>query len=428
MCIDITDGKTRTAAIWGLALIIAFSCTGSLAQLIGKDNSLLSAKLSEPAKTVTYISAAPSTFTYPFFHNGYLIQVRHIVPRAGNPNIYLYNLGGSLEQKISIWPQEAAKFRLTAADVGPTHQLELSGEEVKHDGSRMSFIAVANIDGSNARYFSTGDFLASQLAIADDGSIWTVVAERTKTLNLEKTWKNYDMLWHLRPDGTPLGHYLPRWGSATSYVVLHLASDSKQVTSQAAESVVSGTDVQVPASTGHARLLAYDVSGKLLATYGPPFWGPSENYKRGKHRAWLRTIGNGIVLYDGRSGSLYVYSASTDTLSSRLVKRGGLTDTSEIYGIAGSLDGSIYANFRHLDLNRKTHSRKHTGDDGLYELVTPTAGLAYWSPVAIDPSIRKSLSPKFSVLGVDDRYLVYESKRAQVNWSMVQHVRDGKHQ
>jgi hypothetical protein len=387
--------KTGHGVTQILALMFTVFGVSLVAEQGGPDAVGIVSMLSPPFKTVSVglVGASVSGISAAFFNHGYFIQFRRLSTAAGVSNIYLYNTSGALEHELSVWPSGTTTLHITSVDVGTNGQLAFAGLATRVDGGKVAFIAKADISATNPNYIYTGSFLATQIALADDGSIWTVGAEHAETTASGTTsvakWSNYDILRHYGSTGVLVDHFLPRWGPNTAYVL------------------------QQVDSAGNGFLSAYDHQQKHLTNYGSPLWGAQGGYATPSNivnQSWLRAIRGGAILYDGRSGILYRYSTSTSSLASQGVNmRSG--EGSQIVGFAVSNDGKLFATFKSLDL-------QHPRYFGLFELlIPPSGGLATWSAVPLDPTLLGRIGRQFTVLGSDGAAIVYRSAGGQMNWS-----------
>jgi hypothetical protein len=352
-------------------------------------------ELLPPYKTVAYSFQDKADATTPYLSHGYLIQFKRLSTFAGESNIYLYGSSGNLEHEVAIWPLRATKLLITSVDVGASLQLVLAGQTAMADGSRSYFIATSDLDGKGAKYFSTGNYRAAQISQADDGSIWAVGAEHYQMEAGGSApplkWKNYDMLRHYSSAGTMVEHFLPRWGSRAAYVIQ-----------------------QVDASNS-VTLRAYDSQNNPVAEYAAPLWGPQGGYAEASavaSQSWLKAVGNGVLLYDGRSGVIFRHIASQAFMSSNGVEpedsQGG-----HLNGFAVTSDGRIFAAMS-MDAGAGFLDR------GLFELVpNPPTGLWRWFRVGTDLTLQLSLGSNFSVLGADGTAIVSRMAGNQVGWSHV---------
>ena len=338
--------------------------------------------------TLTQISSADATF--PTFSHGYFIRfVRHN-KTAGTPNIYLFGASGELEDQVSVRPPGTAQLFLASVDVGATGRLGFAGTASKADGSMLFFIATSNLDGGGAQYFNTGGYRVTQLALADDGSVWAVGAEQGVALKsgsaITWKWQNYDILRHYNAAGVLLEHFLPRWEPNVASVTI------------------------TPDKFGHGPTLAYDVYGNPTTTnqFDGEIWGYANAWKVSR-QAFLKSAGNYTVLYNGSNRTFYRY-----TLAKGLISQGVAFDygTQErITGFALSPDGHIYASI-------KNSSPQHPFSLGPFTLSSSlSGGSARWSRISREQSTTSANLRGFAVLGSDGSALVYRDKAGSMHWS-----------
>jgi hypothetical protein len=388
-----TEMKVRTADIVIGVLLLAACSISLFAQQPGLRATASVTALAPPYKTASYVYVKPQEATAPFFSHGYVVQFRHLSTSIG-PNIYLYNSSGALEHEVAAWPKQAASFNLSSVDVGSSHQLVFSGRAAMEDGSRLNFIATSDLDGKHPTYFETGNYLATRIAQAADGSIWTVGEAFPRSSGAPRSWDNYDMLRHYSPSGALLEHFLPRWGSDAAYVVQQVDA-AGNVTNRAYE--------------------AYDKHNTLLAVYTPPLWGPRGGYARNSSalsQTWLTAVNDGIVLYDGGEGTLYRYSTLHPVLTALDVDM-HYNETTRINGFAAGSDGRIYAT-----LQPKVENGDKNRSLGLSELViAPSGDRAVWSQVPPGNRGKKTSEAVTRVLGSDGVAVVYKTTKGRVYWA-----------
>lgn len=390
--------EMRVKLAWILVCMLVFASgyKGLYAQQAEPAAAAGIAALSPPFKAVTYSNTAPKGTTAPLFSHGYFIQFKLISTFPGESNIYLWNSSEQLEHEVAVWPAGAAKLSLISVDVGAGRQLAFACRAIKPDGSASAFIATSGLDGENPKYFDTGNYQATHLAQADDGSIWTVGVEQSENVQVAgvatKKWTNYDVLHHYSSAGVLLDHFLPRWGPVSAYVIQQIDS------------------------ANNVTLSSYDNKNFFLAAYAAPFWGPQRGYAARSSiasQAWLKTINDGVVLYDGRTGILYRFSASNPTLVSQRVdlhERQG----DKISGFTVLGDGTIYASWQTSDATYPHYF-------GLFKLSGGSSdGLARWSSVPQDNSDQGIPWLLRDVLGSDGTAIVYRTRADQVNWSNIQ--------
>lgn len=318
--------KTKKKTVIGTLVCLLILASGSdslYAQqsAVGSQSSV--AALPAPYKTTSYAIIPYKEATTPYFSHGYLIQFNHQTPFAGASNIYLFNTNGQLEHEIAIWPKAATKLFLTAVDIGSDGRLAFAGEMTKGDGSDSLFVATSDLGGSNPTYFSTGDYRASQIAVADDGSIWAIGAERGTTNGNITTWSNYNMLRHFSPSGTLVDQYLPRFEPVVAKVVM-----SKD-------------------PNGEVQRQAYNAAGAPVST-------TTEERQRGNAASWgtarrvfLRSAGSATVYYDGIQDKVCRYDArGTPAFSCKKVTGSNAEQFSLPTGLAINSSGNVYASLR----------------------------------------------------------------------------------
>lgn len=390
--------KARRLTITGFFILslLATSAAGLLAQESEESHTAGVSVLDAPTKTVVFSNPRPPGTTAPFYSHGYLIQIKHHTDIRPAPNVFLYNSSGRLEHKIAVWPERANKLYLTSVDVGAGLQMVFAGRVRENNGAAVNFVATADLDGNNTSYFSTGNYLATQIAQADDGSIWSVGAEHAELSETTASWKNYDVLRHYSSTGILLQHFLPRWGPRTAYVV-------KQAT-----------------TPNNIKLRAFDAHDTPIAEYTAPFWGPQGGYTKPSTvstQSWLKVVNDGVVLYDGRSGTLYRCGTANPSVTTKGVD---IQDTLDdlITGFAVSTDGSIYASMR-------AHNREHPQTPGgLFKLnLAGSLGLARWSRIRQNEISRLGARKRFVVFGSDGASIVYGASGGDTYWSEVNESR-----
>lgn len=338
-----------------------------------------------PQKTVEFSSHAPEHATTPFFNHGYLIQFKHVVDSATTPDIFLYNSSGQIEHEISAWPPEAAKLFLTSVDVGADQQLIYAGRMTKQDGTRVPFVAFSDLAGTRSTYFETRNYLATQIALADDGTVWTIGGEYALPgSDSQKRWQNYDSLRHYNAAGLLLGHFLSRWTSNVAYVVETNDNNGKKDD-------------------------AYDQKGELVPEE-PPSTGYANAWARGS-QLYLKTSRQTTVFYDGIEGYLYRYDAFHHTLDRMIVDR-HYTDVMPISGFALSANGRIFASLRGGTQSNPRHPI-------LVELFASPDGTAQWSQLRYLPGQHDLAQRPQQLLGIDLDTLVYRAGSGLVTWSSV---------
>jgi|HubBroStandDraft_1064217.scaffolds.fasta_scaffold00503_12 hypothetical protein len=391
MSIKAISKRARIAVSFSLTAAIALANPVLRAQAETAPTSGGSLTLSVPFQTIQY-AAEPGT-TGPILSRGHLVRFRRYSTTASAPKIYLYSTSGSFDHSVVLWPNGAIKLHLTSVDVGPNSQLTFAGESLSADGVKHPFLATSDLYGNSLRYFSTGTFLSTRIVVAADGSIWCVGIDSHTQLSGDQVRKdNYDVLRHYNQQGSLAEHFLPRLGANAAYVVYSNASTG----------------------TGTSGLHAYDKNDNLLLNYV----GPRGRYAgtKGNNQNWLTAVGDGILLYDGKSGILYRYSASSGTLTAKRVDVQNLSGNL-VTGFAASSDGELYISIQARDREHPLYN------DRFFRLAGLTSPfLARWSPIREELLTPRVLGKRPTLLGCDGTAVVFKSKGKQVNWSNVQYA------
>lgn len=339
--------------------------------------------LSQAPKAISYSHIDPHLRTAYFFNHGYLIQVAHQNSSPSTPNIQLSNSDGQLEHEISIWPEGAVELFLTSADVSIGKQLVFAGWAKLKDGGTFAFFAISTLDGANPQYFATGEYLITQIAEDDDGSLWALVAEHSevsstvpgsqRTLGLR--WNNYDMLRHYSSSGVLLEHFLPRWEPSVAYVTT------------------------VTNSTGTKTHGVYDSHGVLTTTaYGDVTWGYGKAWQFSR-QAFLRSSGSKTVLYDGMRNQLCMRDSGSKTFTCSNVSETQRYRT--LTGFALRSNGDVLASM-------KTSVFSSGSVRGLFLLTSRTAGSELqWVEVPGTENKDMTRNGFLAIIGTDGQSLVY---------------------
>lgn len=384
--------RAKAAGIINCAVMLAIGCIGLFAQKSESGAAGAVAALSPPFQTVMYSGLTPKGATAPFFSHGYLIQFKHNSTFAGEPNIYLWNSSGQLEHEVAVWPAGTAKLFLTSVDVGEGMQLAFAGRSIKADGSASAFIATSGLDGASPKYFDTGNYCATQIAQADDGSIWSIGAENSENVQVAgvatlKKWSNYDVLRHYSSTGALIEHFLPRWGSGVAYLT-------------------STTD-----SGGHVKFTEYDPQGIPLPKIAAS-WGYVEAWKTSR-QAYLRTSGSQTVLFDGLSDRLCKHDAIAHTFSCERVT-GAYANMMSLTGFALTSNGDVLASMRANDASINLLR-------GLFLLTPPKTSSQgmQWAIVPGTESSSPTVGDYYDLLGADGKSLVYRMQEGRRSPSTV---------
>jgi hypothetical protein len=319
--------------------------------------------------------------TIPFFNHGYLIQFKHKTEAVGESNIFLYDLRGQLEHEVAIWPEGTAKLFLASVDVGAGKQLAYSYMQTKNDGSIAAFIALSDVDGKSPTMFSTETYIATQIALASDGSIWAIGGEYASDSGEQKRWNNYDMLRHYSPSGMLLEHFLPRWGPSVSY--------------------------QTETPAGKAE--AHNTDGAVVADNTPHNQGYSRAWQT-KRQTYLRSTGTRTVLYDGLNDRICFHDSASRALSCQSIT-GDYVGEMTLTGFALSDRGDIFASMRAGGFYEDAHGFYQDPQGGLFVLSRLPNGLeSEWK--AVPGTIGRGLATGdfTDLLGTDGTSLVHRRR------------------
>jgi hypothetical protein len=301
--------------------------------------------------------AASAASTH-FLRHGYSVQFRHHSDSPGTPNLQVYNSSGKLLYELTIWPNRTSKLFISSVDLGTDDAFAFAGQVVRDDGVKTNFIAIDHLGHTAPRYITTGGYLASQIAAADDGSIWAIGDKPSDDalLKPDSSVRNYDVLRHFAPDGTLIGHLIKRWGDGISYV----------------------THSDVPASvTGHLS------DGSVTPTQVDSSMHSYKDAWKPGSDIYLRTHGTSAFLYDGRVNSEQGHTQPTMIESDAATKVNSLryvTPLQSVY-IPQIADLSISANGDIYSHQRITSDSSVAASVGLFKLVLEKDGIQYhWQP------------------------------------------------
>ena len=128
--------------------------------------------ISETHNRVVFDKEAFSFGPVPYWSEGYLISIKTESFSPGTINARLFGRGGSKSAEVAFWFPGSERVGVTSAAVTPDGGIVGSGEADKADGTRASFIALANFKGQVTNVIQTGDFYPRNICVAPDGSIW----------------------------------------------------------------------------------------------------------------------------------------------------------------------------------------------------------------------------------------------------------------
>jgi len=308
-----------------------------------------------------------------FLRHGYLVKFRHHSDSPGTPNLQVYNSSGKLLYELTIWPSRTSRLFISSVDVGPDNAFAFAGQVVRDDDTKTNFIASDHLGHTAPQYIATHGYLASQISMADDGSIWAVGDKPSDDALLKSgsSVPNYDTLRHFAPDGTLLDHLMKRWGDGITFVT-H-AADPAFVTGHLSDGSVNPTPVE-----------------SLTHSYRDA-WKPASDI-------YLRTHGTSAFLYDGRVTSepghtqptLIESDAATKTNSLRYVTPLQSVYVPQIADLSISANGDIYSH-QHI-----TSDSSVAASVGLFKLLSEKDGTqSHWQlvPNSLNEGSQESSAP-----------------------------------
>ncbi len=366
-----------------LVLVLAWPALGLMAQQTTSGATQSVPALSPPFKTVTFSPIPRNQATAPFFSHGYFIQFKRRATSAGESNIFLFDSYGQFAHELAIWPDGATSMFLTSVDVGANGRLAFAGQAKLETGRLFLFIATSDLDGTNPRYFETGNYRASQIAVADNGSIWAIGAERAEISKdqaagaMVRRWQNYDMLRNYSPAGALLEQFLPRWEARVAYAT-------------------STTD-----GARHTIFASYDSAGKVLPKdFQQVRGGYRDAWNAVTRQTYLRSSGPNTVIYDGLNSRICRHNAAANTFVCETVIGPYMTSES-MTGLALTGGGDVLVSL-------KTNGLDSDSLCGLFQL-TPKDSDKFWQWGEV-PGTKAFCSVDggfFSLLGSDEDSLVY---------------------
>jgi hypothetical protein len=342
--------------------------------------------LSAPTRTLFFSNPRLEGASTPFFSHDYLVQFVHESSSSGTANVYLYDSSGQLGHEVRLWPEGATHLFLSAVDVGAGKQMTFAGQVKMQNGKECNFIGVSDLDGKKPGYFDTGSYLATQLTQTDDGSIWTVGAERYERLN-DSTIRstNYDMVRHYAPNGSLIDHFLPRFDQNVTAVVTSTKTD------------------EIDGGNGSTNT-AYNLQGEVTpTTKTAATWGYRDAWKNSR-QAYLRSSGEQVALLDGLHGRICTYVVAAKTFPCTPVVSAALS-FNQITGFALSDSGDVLASMK----------REAYGSDplyGLFLLVRRSDGSGYqWKSVPDTMESESGIGAFRSLLGSTGDVVVYRREQ-----------------
>jgi hypothetical protein len=318
-----------------------------------------------------------------FLRHGYSVQFRHHSDTPGTPNLQVYDSSGKLLYELTIWPSRTSKLFISSVDVGLDNAFAFAGQAVRDDGIKTNFIAIDHLGHTAPRYIATHGYLASQIAMADDGSVWAIGAKPSDDALLKSASSvpNYDVLRHFAPDGTIIDHLMKRWGDGIVYV-----------THSDVPTFVTGHTSDASAEPAQVESLTH--------SYGDA-WKPGSDI-------YLRTHGTSAFLYDGRVTSepghtqptLIESDASTKTNSLRYVTPLPTVYVPQIADLSISANGDIYS-------HQHTIAHANAGKSvGLFKLLWEKDSIqSHWQlvPDPLNAGVQASSAPSVASARLQDK-------------------------
>lgn len=276
-----------------------------------------------PASSTVSLAGPLIRSGFPVCSHKYLIETQHWAEAGDAPHVLIWDSTGAFVDELSIQPQGATVSLLTSADVGDDGRLAIAGRAKKTDGSFYNFIGTMNLDGQNSSYFDTGNYRASLISVADDGSIWAIGAEsgtKSATDPSVLTRGNYDMLRHFSAKGTLIEHFLPRWGPEVTTRTLSIDA------------------------YGNKLWQAYDAAGAAVSTTPEERRREQEASSQPDRRVFLRTMGSVTVFFDGIENRICERDARVSTTFSCMRITGSTAARYSVQtGLAITPSGTVYA-------------------------------------------------------------------------------------
>jgi len=339
--------------------------------------------LSPPIKTISSSFMRSKSLTPPLYDHQHFIQFKHHSISSEDQIVYLFDSSGQSENTLTIWPKGISGLFLTSVDVGAGQQLVYAGTTMRSEGGNANFIAVSDLRNKNPIYFNTGSYLATQIAQAEDGSVWAVGAEHSEAVDASSAkWKNYGVLRHYDVHGKLLEELLPRWEDNVAYV----------------------TGAKTPGIEA-----AYDIQGNPTTTgRRDAIWGYQDAW-RGSRQVYLRSVGSQTILYDGVRNLLCKHDSAARTFSCGSIAGTNTQTFSRTTGFALLSDGNVVASFR-------SPGSEADSLTGLFLLTPRTSASQFeWTEVPGTKGTLQTEGGFLSILGVDHTALIY--RRIQSEYS-----------
>jgi hypothetical protein len=128
--------------------------------------------LHDPDNRVEF-DASAFTGGVPRWENNHLITFEVDAATPSTPNVSIYGRDGRLSRQIVIWIPEAMRVFLDNVVLTTDGRILATGVADSNDGKRAAFIAITDVAGKVTSVIRTNPFLASQLCLGPDGTVWT---------------------------------------------------------------------------------------------------------------------------------------------------------------------------------------------------------------------------------------------------------------
>ena len=168
--------------------------------------SLLSAASLTRLKDIEWVISLP-TLQVPKWTQGGLIAVQHKDPR--NPVIWMFSPSGDKSLHFSVPGAESTLIydcdRATDGTIG------ISGSAADSDGRVAGFVAWISPNDPNGQIIRTGSYRPAMVAIAPDGTLWTVGKQTAATATSPaEIVSNAGAIQHFDRSGKTLGSFVPQ--------------------------------------------------------------------------------------------------------------------------------------------------------------------------------------------------------------------------
>lgn len=122
---------------------------------------------------------------FQYWQNGYLVAWGMNRSIEGSPTraaVYVYNKYGQIVREAVVWLDGAELVSVTAAAIGPSGKLVVSGGAQNPAGAISTYIAEIGKDDHVSRVIRAAPYSARRLCAAEDGTVWTYGMDRDNRL------------------------------------------------------------------------------------------------------------------------------------------------------------------------------------------------------------------------------------------------------